>query len=467
MHNKKEIENHYLNYVVLLLFIGIWGSLASDPYDFLILFDSAIEVEFEINLVNIVNLIRAVFPSICLIICSIIIIKFKIFFKQDRFIYILFIIQLFQLISTFFSQNSFINEIESTLDHIGRYNWIISSLATILIFMIANKLKYFDMKKLFLISIFFLTIIIIWFTFISIKDFYTLNVKTSLYNLDVYRDSAYLLGHPMPRLTGLSRSIIFIYILILFLKFDENKYLVLLKYLLLIILGSLLFLYQSKFALITFLIIKIYYFLISKKKFKAGIIILFLVASQILMFLGISNLRTIETDILKNNTNTTKTEIIKRDHNIKHFRTFYFTSKTGLDLAQQLFFSGRVTLWLKSFELYIDRPILGYGSMWDRIALNKLRLDDSISYNPVSNAFIYCLVSGGLFSLALFIYFWINIRNKVFNIYWLNVNHNYYVQLRSLLIAVIFLRCFIENSIMIFGIDFIVLLNSLYLIKEK
>ena len=128
MHDKKEIENHYLNYIIFLLFIGIWGSLGSDPYDFLIIFDNLNNIELKINIINFLNLLRAIFPTLGLIICLGIIINYKIFYNHDRFIYILFFLQLLQLICTFISQNSFINDLESTLDHIGRYNWLISKL---------------------------------------------------------------------------------------------------------------------------------------------------------------------------------------------------------------------------------------------------------------------------------------------------------------------------------------------------
>ncbi len=467
MHYKKEIENHYLNYIIFLLFIGIWGSLGSDPYDFLIIFDNPNNIELKINIINFLNLLRAIFPTLGLIICLGIIINYKIFYNHDRFIYILFFLQLLQLICTFLSQNSFLNDLESTLDHIGRYNWIISSITTLFIFLIANKLKYFDLKKLFYISIFFLTIMIVWFSFISIKDFYTLNVKTSLYNLDVYRESAYMFGHPIPRLTGLSRSIIFIYILILFIKFEEKNFLFFFRYFLLIILGSLLFLYQSKFALIIFLLIKLIFILKFKNKLKPAASICLLITFQILLFFGVSNSRTMQNEIVKGNYNSISTEIIKKEKEISHFRSFVHETKTGIDLLQQLFFSGRTTLWQDSLKLFFNRPIVGYGSMWDRIVLNKTRLDKTISYNPVSNAFIYSLISGGLFSLALFIYFWINIKQRVFEIFKFNLNQNYNVKVGSLIITVIFLRCMVENSIMLFGIDYIILLNSLYLFKEK
>ncbi len=260
MHGKLQIDNNYLKYIVLLLFIGMWGSIGADPYSFLILFDNSTNVKLNFNIINCLNLIRSVFPIISLIFSIGIIVKYNMLSNQDRFIYILLAIQILQLLTTFASQNSFINKIESNIDHIGRYNWIISSIATIFIFIIANRIKQFEIKKLFYLSIFFLIIMILWFTFTSLKDFYTLDVKTSLYNLDVYRDSAYFLGHPMPRLTGLSRSILIIYILVMLVKTNDIKFFIFLKYTILIFLGSLLILYQSKFALVIFFFIKTYFF---------------------------------------------------------------------------------------------------------------------------------------------------------------------------------------------------------------
>ena len=43
---------------------------------------------------------------------------------------------------------------ENTIDHIGRYHWLISSIATIMIFMIANRLNGFDMKSFFIYQFF-------------------------------------------------------------------------------------------------------------------------------------------------------------------------------------------------------------------------------------------------------------------------------------------------------------------------
>ena len=107
--------------------------------------------------------------------------------------------------------------------------------------------------------------------------------------------------------------------------------------------------------------------------------------------------------------------------------------------------------------------------MSDRFLLNKNRLSKSSIkiVNPISNAFLYALFSGGIISLLVFIYFWQNIRNKIFNLFLdieLNKTYNF---IGSSIIFIIGLRCFVENSIMLFGIDYLLLLSALYLTEKK
>ena len=129
-------------------------------------------------------------------------------------------------------------------------------------------------------------------------------------------------------------------------------------------------------------------------------------------------------------------------------------------------FSGRLSLWENSLGYIIDRPILGYGSMSDRIILNLKQIKYNQMVHPISNAFFYSILSGGIFSL-IFFYFWINIRMKIFNILKFGTYQNNENKLSSLILILIFLRCLVENSIMLFGVDFILLLNSMYLRSNK
>ena len=69
---------------------------------------------------------------------------------------------------------------------------------------------------------------------------------------------------------------------------------------------------------------------------------------------------------------------------------------------------GKKLLFILKKDLF-----LGYGSMSDRHIINEKRLKNQSLVNPVSNAFLYSLISGGLVTLFLFIFFWISILKKI------------------------------------------------------
>ena len=124
--------NRKLNFLITILFTGIWLSVGSDPYDYLKIFET--KNQFFLNNLNfkfidIVNFCRAVSPLVILIICSIIIFKFNFFSKQKLFLYVLLTIQIIQILTTFLSQETIMSNYENTIDHIGRYHWLISSIA--------------------------------------------------------------------------------------------------------------------------------------------------------------------------------------------------------------------------------------------------------------------------------------------------------------------------------------------------
>ena len=105
--------------------------------------------------------------------------------------------------------------------------------------------------------------------------------------------------------------------------------------------------------------------------------------------------------------------------------------------------------------------------MSDRIILNKERIVNSNVINPVSNAFVYSLLSGGIFCFFLLILFFVSIREYFIKIFNFRDLENFYLKIGSLIFLLIFLRLFIENSMMLFGIDFILIMNVLYLLKGK
>ena len=105
--------------------------------------------------------------------------------------------------------------------------------------------------------------------------------------------------------------------------------------------------------------------------------------------------------------------------------------------------------------------------MSDRHIINEQRLKNRNIVNPVSNAFLYSLISGGILSLFLFFYFWLNIYKNIINILKINTISSYYEKIAIFIIFILALRCLVENSVMLFGVDFLLLLNALYLIERK
>ena len=466
------INSRKLNYLIIFFFIGMWISLGSDPYDYLVIFENQNYKKinfFKFDLEIIINFVRSIIPCTVLLFSLYIVIKYKIFRDQNRFIYILFLIQILQIITTLLSKDSLMSEYETTIDFIGRFHWIISSISTIFIFMIASKIQNFKFTTLFFISIFFLIIMVIYFTINILIDFYTNDIQASVYHLDVMRKSAYFLDHQIPRTTGLSRSILLLYIILLFLNYYLKDYLKYLNYLILIILGSLIFFFQSKFAFLTYLIINIIFIFNSPNKIQQLKLLLFLFITQIILFYGISSSRIVYNKALSYFDNSINFNTPQKDEReVEHFRSFYNSAlETRMDLILDVISSGRFNLWQKTLVYVKQRPFIGYGSMSDRHIINEKRLKNQKLVNPVSNAFIYSILSGGVFSLLLFLYFWLSIKEKILNILKLNIKFGYHESVASMIIFTLCLRCLVENSIMLFGLDFILILNALYLTEKK
>ena len=80
-----------LNYILLAMFFGLWSSLGSDPYDFLIIFENKNDIYFSIlnlDYIEIINFFRAFLPIIIFITSLGIILRYNLFTKQKNlFIY--------------------------------------------------------------------------------------------------------------------------------------------------------------------------------------------------------------------------------------------------------------------------------------------------------------------------------------------------------------------------------------------
>ncbi len=479
------INSKLIEYSIIILFIGMWLSVGSDPYNYLFIFENKNISKFDnqnFDVKVLINFIRSFFPILSLLICILILIKYKLFLNHKNYFYILLAIHLLQIISTFYSKDLFILY-ENKIDHIGRYHWLISSMSMILIFMIANKIQNFKINLLFVISIIFLILIVVFFSYKILFDFFKPEITSPLYNMNIWRNSAFFFDHQIPRVTGLSRSILVIMIILMFLEIKSFNFFKYVKYFLLVILGGLLFLYQSKFALIFLIFLNFYFIFKFSNKIKNLSIVICILILQFSLFLGISNLKF---SIVKENTifnkNIEEKKNIDKKNDLNklnklfeepYFRKTYVPKSEekdkleGLQLFNKIFFSGRIDLWRQSISYIKDRPIIGYGTMSDRFLINFSRLDTKSTINPISNAFLYSMISGGILNLLLLLYLSLIILKRVFYTYQNKLTLNFENNTFLLIILLLGSRMLIENSIMLFGVDFILLMNSLKFLDKQ
>ena len=482
------INRKIIFYYVIFSWIGLWASLGSNPYDFLFIFEKEKNILLNFNnmdFTKIINFIRSIFIPISLLISLVILIQFR-EKKVDKLIFILFFIQISQIFSTFLSGQTRISELENTIDHIGRYYWIICSLSLLAVYQISCKIGEDSNKVIFKISIIFLILITFFFSYKILADFIFLPSENSVYHLSVFRENAFFLSHDIPRVTGLSRTIIFLYLFTIFYKSNFEVYNKYIKYPFLVILGSLIILYQSKFGIISFILINIIFFFISKNKLKSIKFIFILLIFQFLLIFSLLGIKLLYNKYVTDYYQIQKIEkyvldkkIIERIPEANEDQTtvneYNFLRKYNLDRKKfplkeyldKIILSGRIKLWQEAIEFSLERPFFGYGSMSDRIFLNEKKVYNKRFVEPVSNAYIYAFLSGGLPSLFLILYFWKTLlyRNILsFQIKTAFTNEN---KIGYMLILFILLRTLIENSVMIFGIDLILLIHAITIIKNK
>jgi len=131
--------------------------------------------------------------------------------------------------------------------------------------------------------------------------------------------------------------------------------------------------------------------------------------------------------------------------------------------------SGRTDLWFNSLTLYNKNKIFGYGQQGDRFLL-PLSGPEGFG-NNVSNGYIYSFLSGGYPGLIIFITITINIFLVVYKNLFLtkifNNNNNDSIKIATMILIFFLIRVLFENSYALFSIDFLLILISFFIAKEK
>ena len=219
---------------------------------------------------------------------------------------------------------------------------------------------------------------------------------------------------------------------------------------------------ESRFSIYCFFILSFFLLIIDKKYSLSKKIFSFL------LIIFISNFINFSMVYLKNNFQNISNIFQNEKENISQNEekqkwvdermegnAFEYESR----IAQDFTTSGRSKDWLNIIQHIKQKPIIGYGFQADRYLMNK----------PVSNAYLYSLVSGGIIgfllftlivSLSLISCFRVIFLNKIFN-----KESNIIVKSSILINIMLIIRTIIENSFSIYNFDLILFLLTFLIIN--
>lgn len=463
---------------LFISFLLIWLSINSGPIDIYKFFEnlnfiylnlSITDKYIEISLL-IINFFRAIFP---LLIFTINI--FIIFLSFDKIILNKFYKNyaiLFFLFFTFFQILALVLKTQDNFFYSIYWNFAMMAVLTLYIILDLKKKKFNNF--FFIISILLLWIVLIIFAFPTLKDF--IYSTTTAYGTETLSISSISFDQPRPRVTGLSRTALILYIfhLCFFLKDTSFHYLKILNFVLFIILSFLIFLFLSRGAvagiIITNFLLLILYNNI--KIFKKIILIILITIIPISLSVGVNKIKAnyfIQDETLKTKyKEKNKREIQERyfgflkeylnlDNLNKEYEQRIGDSKSewkswSRDKKVTVFLSERNLFWKAIINKSKESILIGFGTQADR------RFTDM----PVSNGYLYSLICGGVISLLLLIIFLILIiKNIIVILKNKLINNNLYILNASLMLIVFFIfRILFENSFLIFGIDFLIFIQS-------
>ena len=278
------------------------------------------------------------------------------------------------------------------------------------------------------------------------------------------------LGQGVPRITGISRLVLILVIttsiLLLYGKYKKILFIVL------IFLISMLLLGETRFSTYSFLIVSLFLIIFDKQYSLLKKLSYFI---SLILFSYLLNFSLI---ILKNNSYTQNSlyinknieEISEDEKKVREKRNLmkYFSLDAdeiwhlGREVEKQLEFksrivedfstSGRTEDWKNNIFFVRQKPLIGYGFQADRYLTNE----------PVSNAYIYSLISGGIIGFLLFtsIAFlsFIKCLRVIFIDKIFHEDSKMILKCSVIINLVILLRTLIENSFSVYNFDLILFL---------
>lgn len=443
-------------------------TLQFEPFD---LHFSSLSIK---KIFSIFNLIRFYIPFLLTIVLGIIILSSKI--KKPEIIIILFgIYYLWQVFTLFISNryleildiqlrtfnNSYSSHISSTWDNLNLVSCAINLLLIIYISKNLN-LKKFN-KKIFIITMILIGLISVYFTYHLIIESLQNNLKF-IYGTNTLNPIEKSFEQANPRITGISRMLlIFFFLIFCYLIKKKNK---IILYILGTLIIVLIYKMQARGTLVGLVLSFILFFFFSSFTLKKKLqYFLLLVIVPITLFESYY--------FLKKNINFTN-----HANHIDNLNPENRFISLGANT------SGRLTIWKNILFIIKEKKIiLGYGPQADRALLldfkNKYEFEDTfidengnrfVYDNNASNAFLYAYLCGGvigLFSIVLIYIATINLLIKKIFFEKIFSNKHPLQMFSAILLVFLCFRGFFENSISLFGIDFVFFILAFTMLNNK
>lgn len=434
-----------------IIWFSILLSIGVPPHDILNFGDSFLDS---------VNSIRIGFPLLACLVLTVyyMLVNFNKkkteIFKKKFIIFFLFLAYfIFQVIGLFLKNYSI-----KSLNLDNTYLVILGSGAIITLFLIdQTKSKKLINNTIYLtLSVIFLAGLVLLLSHIKNSNFQHASYF-SLYN-SVPTGQQIFMNHELPRVTGISRTLsilnIVLFCFYFFLKSNKSKYIFLA---LNILIGLIIFGFQSRGTILCYVSTIIFFLLISKKISLTNKIKFFIIIC-IIPFIIFESIRYL-----------TLTKITPQ-------LPFKYEKEEAMNILieknrifQDQSSSGRFILWVQAIKKYDKKKLFGYGPQADRFLL-KENLKNSFSDN-VSNAYIYSFLCGGYFGLISFLLLVGGILTLILKkIFKENLfdHNNMRIEKISLLFLIFFLiRSIFENSFSVFGIDFIIVIISVFVLTYR
>ena len=452
-----DITNIYKILSLIIFWTSLWLCISVQP--------EAIKY-FGNNLIDTFNSFRISLPLILTFISSAIVL-FIIFKKNNinklnNIIFILYIYFLFQSIGLLLN-----HELKFTL---GNSYLIVLGVGTLNILLIIKFLKIDKISKyLFFISLIILfsyLVVLICINFNKIDDFL---VFSNFYSISKPGD--FFLGQAYPRSTGISRVFGLIGITLIVINSEiKIKNLKYLFYLVIFICSLAVWGFQSRGTIICYFCSTLFVLVFFENKKILHKVFFYLLAPVIIFYTStyltqmayknnivFKNLELVE----ETRKNLPKTEAEKNSLNEKNIIIINRFQQHGLQT------SGRFEIWEYALKNYDKSKIFGYGVQGDRFILQDKYKDYG---NNSSNLLLYAFVSGGYFSVIIFLIIYLKMLIILIKLK-LNKLQNkfkepliYKVSLS--LICFFFIRSIIENSFSLFSIDYLIVILCLFIVDD-